>query len=93
MNSVYLVLAIFLLMQILVGLIRVFRGPSASDRMVAAQLFGTLGVAVLLLLAELTQGMALQNVALVFALLGALASIAFVSRPDRDRPAEVEDDG
>lgn len=93
MSSVYLVLAIFFLMQILVGLVRVFRGPSASDRMVAAQLFGTLGVAVLLLLAELTQGTALQNVALVFALLGALAAVAFVSRADRDRPADAKGDG
>lgn len=95
MKDVYLALAVFLLLQVLVGLVRVFRGPTATDRMVAAQLFGTLGVGVLLLLAELTDGTALRDVALVFALLGALATVGFVSRAQsrgsRDSGREADD--
>lgn len=34
------------------GLVRIARGPTPADRMLAAQLFGTTGVAVLLLLAQ-----------------------------------------
>lgn len=80
MQVVYLALAAFLLLQILVGLYRVLRGPTPPDRMVAAQLFGTMGVAVLLLLAQASGVEGLRDAALVFALLGALATVAFVSR-------------
>lgn len=80
MPELYLVLALFLLLNLLVGLVRVLRGPTLQDRMLAAQLFGTMGVAVLLLLAEALESPALQDVALVFALLGGIAVIAFVRR-------------
>lgn len=57
---------------------RVLRGPTAADRMLAAQLFGTTAVAVLLLLAETSGVAALRDVALVFALLAAVTAVAFV---------------
>lgn len=80
MAELYLVLALFLLANLLVGLVRVLRGPTPQDRMLAAQLFGTMGVAALLLLAEALAAPALQDVALVFALLGGIAVVAFVRR-------------
>lgn len=80
MQTLYWALATVLLAQVLFGLWRVLRGPSPPDRMSAGQLFGTMGVAVLLLLAEATDQPALQDTALVFALLGALAAVAFVAR-------------
>jgi len=43
-------------------------------------LFGTSGVALTLVLAELTDLHGLRDMALVFALLGALTSVAFVKR-------------
>ena len=67
-----------LLLILLLGLLRVMRGPTNADRMLAAQLFGTVGVAVLMLLAVLQQQMALLNTALVLALLAPLTLIAFV---------------
>jgi multicomponent Na+:H+ antiporter subunit F len=73
-------LALFLLLNIFAGLVQVVRGPTPPDRMMAAQLLGTIGVATLLVLAELMGPAALRDVALVFALLGALALIPFVSR-------------
>jgi len=41
----------FVLLMVALGLARIFRGPSNADRIMAAQLFGTGGIAALLLLA------------------------------------------
>lgn len=80
MQTLYLVLAIFLLLNLAAGMWRVLRGPSIADRMLAAQLFGTTSVAVLLLLAQATDLPALRDVALVFALLAAVTAVTFVQR-------------
>lgn len=56
------------------------RGPTVADRMLAALLFGTTGVGVLLLLAHAGGGMALLDVALVLAGLAAIAGVAFARR-------------
>lgn len=87
MTELYLVLALVLLLTIVVGLIRVLRGPSAADRMLSAQLFGTTGVAILLLLGEATGQAPWWDVALIFAVLSAISAITFVCRaelPDHD---------
>lgn len=80
MNMLLLGVACFLLLNLAGGLWRVMRGPTAADRMLAAQLFGTTAVAVLLLLAEGMGEPALRDIALVFALLAAVAAVAFVQR-------------
>lgn len=71
-----------------VGLIRALHGPASADRMMAAQLLGTGGIAVLLLLAAATQVTALVDVGLVLALLSAFASIAFVIAGARTDPGQ-----
>ena len=53
------------------------RGPEAGDRMMAAQLIGTTGVGILLLLSLLLDQPALADVALILALLAAVAVAAF----------------
>ena len=73
-------LALFLLLNLTGGLARVWRGPTPADRMLAAQLFGTTGVAIMLLLAEASSIAALRDVALVLALLTAMATVVFVRR-------------
>jgi multicomponent Na+:H+ antiporter subunit F len=80
MSLWFLGVASFLLVNLAAGLWRVMRGPTAADRMLAAQLFGTTAVAVLLLLAEGMGTAALRDIALVFALLAAVAAVAFVQR-------------
>ena len=80
METLYLAVAVFLMLNIAAGLLRILRGPTSADRMLAAQLFGTTGVGILLLLAEAQDLPALRDVALVFALLAALATVAFVKR-------------
>ena len=92
MESVYLVVTIFLLLTLGGALWRTIRGPSAADRLMTAQLFGTTGVAILLLLAEALDMPALRDVALVFALLAILVVLTFVrnSSPQSDETPENE---
>lgn len=80
MTLFYLTAAGLLVLNVMVGLVRVMRGPTAADRMLSAQLFGTSGVAVLLLLAEGMSNEALRDVALVIAMLAVVATAAFVQR-------------
>lgn len=81
MDTILMGGALLLLINLLVGLVRLFRGPGAADRMQALLLFGTTTVAVLLLLAYAGNRPALVHVALVFAMLAAIAGIAFVRIP------------
>jgi multicomponent Na+:H+ antiporter subunit F len=85
MATFYLAVACFLLVTMLAGLARVFLGPQQEDRIMAMQLFGTTGVAILLLLAEALDAPAVRNVALVFALLAVLAVVAFVRSAGNSR--------
>ncbi len=78
MAEFLLAAATFVLVMVAVGLVRILRGPDDADRVMAAQLLGTGGIAALLLLAAATGVRAAVDVALVFALLAAFASAAFV---------------
>ena len=84
----------FILAMLALGLIRVLRGPNDADRMMAAQLIGTGGIAALLLLGAVTGAPAAVDVALTIALLATFASIAMVkkgkSRLDEDRQDSME---
>jgi len=80
MTDFLVIVAAFLVLNVGIGLVRVARGPSRADRMLAAQLFGTCGVAVLLVLAQVTGEGPLRLVGLVFALLAVVVSVAFVKR-------------
>jgi multicomponent Na+:H+ antiporter subunit F len=80
MNVTLLTVAMVLLVGIAAGLIRVAIGPTPSDRMMAAQLMGTSGIGVILLLAPVLAVPALVDVALIFALLAAVAVTAFTRR-------------
>ena len=80
MEMLYLAIAFFLLLTLVAGLWRVLRGPTSADRMLAAQLFGTTAVACVLLLAQAFNKPPLRDVALIFALLAAVAAVAFIRR-------------
>lgn len=73
-----MVLTCLLLVTIMVGLWRVVMGPSHIDRLIAVQLFGTAGTALLLLLSQTQRMPALLDAALILALLAALLSAALV---------------
>ncbi len=77
MREFFLAAAALVLIFVAIGLIRILRGPQDADRMMAAQLLGTGGIAVLLLAAG--SGLAAAaDVALTLALLAAFAAVAFV---------------
>ncbi|MBR0706372.1 MULTISPECIES: monovalent cation/H+ antiporter complex subunit F [Bradyrhizobium] len=85
----------FILAMLALGLVSILRGPGDADRMMAAQLIGTAGISVLLLLGTVTGVPAAIDVALTLALLATFASIAFVkkglSRFDADGAGSTED--
>ncbi|HZC55293.1 MAG TPA: monovalent cation/H+ antiporter complex subunit F [Xanthobacteraceae bacterium] len=84
--------ATFVLAMVALGLFRILYGPGEADRMMAAQLVGTGGVAVLLLMSVATATPSTIDVALILALLAAFALIAFVrsasgaATEDREAP-------
>lgn len=88
MTDLTLALAVFLLANLSVALLRVARGPTPADRLLAALLFGTTGVAILLLLADAMARPALVDAALVFALLAAITGAAFARRAWREEAAD-----
>ena len=79
------VFAALLLLTLLVGLWRVLLGPGGVDRLLAVQLFGTTGTALLLVLAQWQGAPALRDAALVLALLAAIVSAALVQLLRRSR--------
>lgn len=83
---------VFLLLNLLLGLVRVVRGPEPADRVLAAQLFGTVGVAILLLLARAQDEPALRDVGLVLALAAPLVAISFAGA-QRDGSSRNEEAG
>ncbi|MBK5940645.1 monovalent cation/H+ antiporter complex subunit F [Halochromatium roseum] len=95
MQTLYYALILFLLLTLVAGLWRIRRGPTAADRMLAAQLFGTTATAILLLMAEASATPALRDVALVLALLAAITVTAFTRRVRKMAFAEdpVDTDG
>lgn len=78
MITFYGAVVIILILCLIGGLVRVLYGPDNSNRMLAAQLFGTIGITILLLLAVIQQNQALVNVALVLTLLASITIIAFL---------------
>ena len=82
--------ATLVLLSLAAALWLVWRGPGRADRMMAAQLAGSSGVAVIVLLAP-QAGWAALDVALVLALLAALAAVAFVKAASADGQGDPEE--
>ena len=80
MSAFYIAVAVVLLLTIILGLAHVFRQPGRAESLLAALLFGSTGVALVLVLGKgLGMDRAL-DIALVFALLAAVLGVAFVLR-------------
>jgi multicomponent Na+:H+ antiporter subunit F len=89
MTAFLLAAAVFVLAMVALGLTRILRGPGDADRMMAAQLMGTGGMATLLLFAVASGVPAAIDVALTLALLSLFASVAFVKgAPGADAPEQ-----
>lgn len=82
MNEFLMAAAALVLLLTSLSLYRLFREPSDVDRVLSAQLIGTGGVAILLLIGIAIDTAAIIDVALTLALLAAMASIAFTKAAD-----------
>lgn len=92
--TVYQWVALFLIVNIVVGMIRILRGPTTADRLLAVQLFGTTGTAFLILFALQTNNDAFNDLALIFALLAGILGVAFTryaSKEERVASQELEE--
>lgn len=79
MPELLLAAAAFVLATVALGLVRILRGPADADRVMAAQLLGSGGSAVLLLVSAATETPAVVDVALTLALVSTFASAAFAA--------------
>lgn len=79
MTEFLLAAATFVLGTVVLGLVRVLRGPGDTDRLLAVELLGTGGVAALLLIGVATGEPGITNLALLIALLAAFATVGFVT--------------
>jgi multicomponent Na+:H+ antiporter subunit F len=76
--AIYFAAALFVLAMVALGLYRILSGPSATDRMMAAQIIGSGGVAILVLLSFALEMPAVIDAALMLAILAVFASAGFV---------------
>ena len=67
--------AVFLILAAFVGLYRAYIGPSASDRVVAINVISTKVTTIIVLIALVTSQESYVNVALVYAMIGFVATI------------------
>lgn len=78
-----IVVAVLVMGSFSAALVRIWRGPSGADRMMGAQLFGSSGAGVVMVLAAMNGDWSLIDAALVFGALAAVTVVAFVERTER----------
>ncbi|MCC6197200.1 MAG: multiple resistance and pH regulation protein F [Burkholderiales bacterium] len=78
MDDFLVAAASFVVAMVALGLVRVLRGPTGADRLMAVALLGTGGIAALVLNGTALGDTTAVDVALMLALLAAFAAIAFV---------------
>lgn len=90
MTGLYYGAALVLLLTVAASLTRVLKGPTRADRIMGAQLIGTSGVAMLVLLSLIHRQPGVLDVALLLALLAAFAAVAFVKSLSREGAGDPE---
>ena len=78
MELFYTAVVLVLILCLIIGLIRVLVGPDNANRMLAAQLFGTIVTTIVVVVSVLQDNEVIANVALVFTLLASITVIAFL---------------
>lgn len=72
----YAVISIVILLAIVIGLLRAFRGPTLFDRVMAANMVGTLTVLMVAVLGFMTGRPEFLDIALVYVLISFVSTIA-----------------
>jgi len=89
MEALYLGIAAFILLTLIIGGIRIALGPTKADQILVVQFFGTSGVAISLLISKGLPHPGLRDLALVLVALAAVGAAAFTrvySAPIARRP-------
>jgi multicomponent Na+:H+ antiporter subunit F len=73
-------------LALLIGVVRLFKGPTLPDRIVAMDLFGMLVVGLIVVLAGWTGVRATLDAAIVIALIGFLGTVAYATYVERGDP-------
>lgn len=92
MTAFYYAAAVVILLNVAASLARVLNGPTRADRMMGAQLIGTGGVAMLVLLSLVHGQPGVLDVALLLALLAAFAAVGFVKSQSAGGAGDPEAD-
>lgn len=74
---------VVLVSALLLALVRVVRGPTIPDRVIALDLMASLVVGLLLLLGAVLKLLAIVDIAIVLALIAFLSTVAFASLIER----------
>ena len=98
MSDVFMLAAVLLLATLCVALLRALRGPGRIDRIMAAQLVGTGGVGVALVLGAARNDPSMLDAALIGTLLASVAVSAYVrgrtlGQPETDGPGRADEAG
>jgi multicomponent Na+:H+ antiporter subunit F len=72
----FIIVAIVILIAIALGLVRAFRGPTLYDRVLAANMIGTLTVLMVAVLGFMTGRPEFLDIALVYVLISFVSTIA-----------------
>ncbi|MCC7126882.1 MAG: pH regulation protein F [Acidobacteria bacterium] len=72
-----------LAVSFLIALVRLVKGPTLPDRVVAMDLIGVIVVGLIVVMAESTQVRATLDAAVVIALIGFLATVAYATYVER----------
>jgi multicomponent Na+:H+ antiporter subunit F len=75
-----------LALALLIAVVRLVKGPSLPDRIVAMDLVGVLVVSLIVVLAAATQVRATLDAAIVIALIGFVGTVAYATYVERGRP-------
>lgn len=76
-SYLYYIILPVLTMSTLLVFIRFFKGPSISDRVVSVDLLVTMGIGIIAVYSILTRQPTFLDIALILALIGFLATVAY----------------
>ncbi|WP_275288758.1 monovalent cation/H+ antiporter complex subunit F [Halomonas elongata] len=88
MSTIFLISLAVMALALCLTFIRLFRGPSLPDRVVAMELFSSILVGIIGVVAIATDVALLLDVAIVVALMGFMATIGFARFLERGGPRD-----
>lgn len=91
MATVYLIAAAALLLTMGLALIRALRGPTAYDRILAVNTFGTKTVLIIVLLGFINRGQDFADIAMAYALINFISVIAVLRFSELQLPQDPEE--